>query len=169
MQRIALFTAALMLPFTVHSENQSDFSGTWKMDASRSESAHQAVPIGLVTLVIRQAAGQISIETRRHQNNKREIAIERLIYNTDGSESEVTGFSGEPVKTKAHWNGAKLVTETARNVEDSTVTTMSVLSLGVSGREMTVDMTLTIQHGYQFSGAKNSSTGRDVFIRTKKR
>ena len=62
-----------------------------------------------------------------------------------------------PVKTKAHWNGDKLVTETERNVQGSTVTTTYIHSLDPKKmKELTIDKTLLIQHGYQFEGADAS-------------
>ena len=51
----------------------ADLSGTWKMDPSRSESAHQAVPIGAVVLVVRQTATSITLETRRHEASGSEV------------------------------------------------------------------------------------------------
>ena len=63
MQRIvfAAVGAALFLTVTPGARGQSDFSGAWFMDPSRSESAHQAVPIGPVTLVIKQTPAEISL------------------------------------------------------------------------------------------------------------
>jgi len=148
-------------------QTATDFSGTWKMDAARSESAHQAVPIGPVTLVIKQTATELSIETRRSDTDKSEIRSEILTYKLDGSESTVAGTDGTPIKSQAHWEGTKLVTGTTRNIDGSTVTTTYVHSLDPKGAEVTIHKTLTVQHGYQFDGAKNSGTGVDVFIKVK--
>ena len=41
------------------------YSGVWKMDPARSESAHQDVAVGVSTLVIRCNASEITIETSR--------------------------------------------------------------------------------------------------------
>ena len=146
MQRIvfAAFTAALFLTITPGARGQSDFSGAWYMDPSRSESAHQAVPIRPVTLVIKQTPAEISIETRRSESNNKGTSTETLTYKRDGSESTIAGKSGAPIKVKAHWDGTRLVTETARNVQDSTITTVYVLSLDKSGTAMTIDKTLTV-------------------------
>jgi hypothetical protein len=164
----ALFTLVLVFPFAAHTQGTSDFSGTWKMDPARSESAHQAVPIGPVTLVINQTATELRIETRRNDRGGTAIQSETLTYKLDGTESTIAAQIGAPVKTKAHWNGNKLVTETERNVQGSSVTTMYIHSLGPKGRkELTVDKTLLVQHGYQFEGSKSYGTGRDVFIKTK--
>jgi hypothetical protein len=158
---------ALALLFAVSGQSASDFSGTWKMDAARSESAHQAVPIGPVTLVIKQTATELSIETRRGEPDKSATRVETLTYKLDGSESTTTVTGGLPVTCSAHWEGAKLITGTTRNIQGATVTTTHVHSLNPNGDEITVRKTLTVQHGYQFEGAKNQGTGTDVFIKTK--
>ena len=164
---IAIFTMALVFPLAAGTQSATDFSGTWKMDAARSESAHQAVPIGPVTLVIKQSATELTIETRRRDTDKSQIHSETLTYKLDGSESAMAGADGAPIKLQAHWEGAKLVTGTTRNIEGSTVTTTYVHSVDPKGSELTVHKTLTVQHGYQFDGAKNSGTGTDVFIKAK--
>ena len=164
----AAFSAAIFLTITPDVKGQSDFTGAWQMDPSRSESAHQAVPIGPVSLVIRQTSTEISIETRRAETNKKNVSTETLTYKLDGSEGTVAGTSGAPVKLKAHWDGTRLVTETARNLQDSTITTLYVLSLDAGGKEMVIDKTLTVQHGYQFQGAATSGKGKDVFTRVRK-
>ena len=76
------------------------------------------------------------------------------------------GDSGVPVTGKVRWQGNTLIVETVRNVENSAVTTVYVHSLSPNGREMTVDKTLTIQHGYQGVGtAPTTGHGKDVFVR----
>jgi hypothetical protein len=165
--RLALSAILLLLSLRASDADVSDFSGVWQMDPSRSESAHQAVPIGPVTLVIKQKAAEVSIETRRGQNHERGISSETLTYPLDGSESSTVGTSGVQIKAKAHWEGAKLITETERNVQGSTVTTVHVFSLDAGGKELKVDKTLTVQHGYQFEGASNTGTGKDVFIKSR--
>ena len=164
---LALLTAALAFPLAAGAPRTTDFSGTWKMDAARSESAHQAVPIGPVTLVIKQTASDISIETRRSAPDKSQIQSETLTYKLDGSESAIPGADGTPIKCQAHWEGTTLVTGTTRNIDGSTVTTRFVHSLNGKRNELTINKTLTVQHGYQFDGAKNSGTGTDVFLKIK--
>ena len=163
----ALFTLVVVFPVAAHSQGGSNFSGTWKMDPARSESAHQAVPIGPVTLVINQTATEIGIETRRNDRGESSIQSEILTYKLDGTETAIAAVTGAPVKTKAHWNGSKLVTETERNVQGSSVTTVYIHSLDPKGKELTVDKTLLVQHGYQFGGSKSYGTGRDVFVKVR--
>jgi hypothetical protein len=67
----------------------------------------------------------------------------------DGSDTTAASDTGVTVTGKAHWDGAKLVVETAREINGATVTTRYVYTLSANGREMTIDKTLTVQHGYQ--------------------
>jgi hypothetical protein len=137
------------------------------MDPSRSESAHQAVPIGPVTLVIKQTADVLSIETRRREKGSAAVKAETLTFKLNDTETSAVGNYGALMKLKAHWDGPKLIAETVRNIQDATVSTMQVFSLDASGKELTVDKTLTIQHGYQSPGAidNNVGKGKDVFVR----
>ena len=157
--------AALCLPLVLRAE--VDFSGMWKMDPARSESAHQAVPIGPVTIVFKNISDGILIETARAERAGAAVQREILTFKLDGSESIATDINGTRVNSRAHWDGNKLVTGTTRTIDESTITTLQVYSLDDTGREMTVRNTLTVQHGYQFAGAKNTGSGTDVFIKAK--
>jgi hypothetical protein len=148
--------------------NLTRFSGVWKMDPARSESAHQDVAVGASTLVIRLNANEVTIETTRDPEGDAPPFHELLAFPLDGSERPNTGNAGVAVTGKLRRDGAKLITETARNVQNSTVTTIYVHTLSPNGREMTVDKTLTVQHGYQGMSATNSGHGKDVFIRVSK-
>jgi len=54
----AVVVASLVSLPSLSAQGRPDFSGTWKMDSSRSESAAQAEPIGPVTLVIAQTPNE---------------------------------------------------------------------------------------------------------------
>jgi hypothetical protein len=164
---VNLFTMAFLLCLQGSARDTTDFSGVWQMDPSRSESAHQAVPIGPVTMILKQNAAEVTIETRMGPKGKPATASETLTFKLDGSENSIVGNSGGQIQNKAHWEGTKLITETSRNIHGSTVTTMHVFSLGASGKELTIDKTFTVQHGYQFQGANNTGRGKDVFIRSR--
>ena len=159
---------ALLLAAQAPSQQMADFSGVWRMDAARSESAHQAVPIGPVTLTIQATPAEVAIETRRAGKGKVGSSSETLRFHLDGSENAIVDNSGAPIKTKGRLAGAKLVTEITRNVQGSTVTLVQSFSLDASGKEMTVEKTLAVQHGYQSTGPDANSTGKgtDVFVRS---
>ena len=158
---------ALTVPIAAIGQGVIDFSGTWKMDVTRSESAHQAVPIGPVTLIIKQNATEVSMQTRHAEAKKSAARNEVLTYKLDGSESTVTLADGSVIKCRAHWEGTKLITGTTRNIQGATITTLYVHSLDATGNELTIHKTLTVEHGYQFEGAKSYGTGTDVFVKAK--
>ncbi len=137
-----------------------DFSGTWTMDRERSESALQEQPIGPVTLAVTQTGSTLSVETRRgDQSEVMTYAIEAL--------SNGPGVMGAGTR-RAYWDGVKLVTEGAGNVQGQTVSIREARTLNARGTEMTVETTVTVQHGYTFRGARNYATAKDVYTRTAK-
>ena len=168
---LALMASFLICGVPAVSQTPPDFSGTWKMDPSRSESAHQDVPIGSVALAIRQTASEFAVETRRAASKGSPSSNETLTFQLDGSEATMAGTSGVPIRVKARWDGPKLVAETAREMNGATVTTTQSFQLGASGKELTVQKTLTVQHGYQGVVPEKSSTGSgtDVFVKLGKR
>jgi hypothetical protein len=149
-------------------QDPARFSGVWKMDPARSESAHQDVSLGISTIVIRCNPSEITIETTRKSEGDAPPFHELLTFPLNGSERSNTGNGGAMVTGKLHMDGAKLITETARNIQNSTITTLHVHTLSPNGREMTIDKTLTVQHGYQGMSATNSGHGKDVYVRISK-
>ena len=165
MQRFLI--AALSFATIIAAQTPPDFSGTWKMDPTRSESAHQDVPIGPVSLVITQTAGEFRIETHRSEPKSAVTSTEVLTFHFDGKESINPGPSEVPIRVKAHWDGPRLVAETEREINGATVTTMQIFQLSPNRKEISIQKTLTVQHGYQDPGpSKTTGSGRDVFIKT---
>jgi hypothetical protein len=158
----SLTVVALVIPCLAATRGSKiDFSGTWEMDARRSVSAHSSTPSVPVTLVIKQTPTEVSIETRRSDRS------ETLIYKLDGSETKRPAQDNGPFEWRARWQGSKLITETHRNVNRATVTIEETFTLNSKAKEIIVDRTLTVQHGYTMRGAKNYSSGQDVFIKTR--
>jgi hypothetical protein len=61
----AALIALLFLPATTYSQRTIDFSGSWTMDLTRSESSQQGDAVKPVTFVITQMPTQVRIETTR--------------------------------------------------------------------------------------------------------
>jgi len=140
------------------------------MDIPRSESAHQTVPIESATIAIGRTDGGLNIETTRQDKGAARFH-EILNLKLDGSETTNAGDSGVAVRAHARWDGRKLVIETSRELQGSTITTHEVHSLSPDGNEMTVEKTLTVQHGYQGTNpamAPTTGHGKDIFIRAAK-
>jgi hypothetical protein len=158
----AAFGAALLLPLLLHAQPAQDFSGTWTMDPARSEVAQQGEKVKPVTFVITQSATQVRIETTR--GVERENVLYPLMKARSTSAAPpASAAAGHP---EAYWDGPKLVTETQRPVNGYTVTVKEARTLAPTGREMTVETTVIVQHGYSMPGAKNYGTSKDVFVKS---
>ena len=129
--------AAVILPFAARAQTKADFSGTWTLDTSKSDAPQGRGgrgPAGPVT--IKQTANEIVIGT--------------ATYKLDGSEStnEMMGRGGpQQVKSKAHWDGAKLVIESTRDFQGMSITQKETRSLSADGKEMTVEQTTSTPQG----------------------
>ena len=140
------------------------------MDPARSESAHEVVPVESSTLAIVLTETGMTMETTRREVGQAEAFHEKLILKLDGSvTTQNKSNPGTSVTAKAHWEGENLVVETSRVINEATVTTRYVHTLSTNGNEMTIDKTLTVQHGYEdVAKATNTGHGTDVFVRTDK-
>jgi hypothetical protein len=148
-----IFTASFASPGA-----KSNFSGTWIMDEKRSVSATSGAPYVPITLSIKQTASTMSVETLQGDQS------ETIVYKLDGSQSDKAVEGNSPFQWRAQWDGAKIVTETHRNINGSTVTIKEAFIL-TGPKELTVDRTLIVQHGYTMRGTRNYSSGKDVFTK----
>jgi len=140
MNRIAILalSAAVVIPFTARAQTKPDFSCTWTMDAAKSDPAPQGRGGGGGggSQTIKQTAAELSVQTQGRQGPH------TMTYKLDGSESsnEQMGRGGAvTVKSKAKWDGSKLVIESTRDMGGQSVTTTETRSLSADGKEMTVE------------------------------
>jgi hypothetical protein len=143
-------------------QSSPDFSGTWTMDLTRSEAAAQGEPVGPVTVVIRQTPDEVQIETTQ---NGTAHAVRYL-------PERMKPVGAEDPTGTFRWEGAQLITNLVAHVNQQAVTVSESRSLNPAGTEMTVGVTLVVQHGYQVGAttlgphtAANTSTGTNVFVK----
>jgi hypothetical protein len=145
-------------------QDHPDFSGTWSMDLARSEAAAQGTAIGPVTVAIRQSPGEVHIQTTRNGSTE---AVRYL-------PASAKATSGSELLGAFRWDGAKLITRLVTDINKQAITVEEVRSLDPSGREMTVEVMLVVEHGYQSGGtgvlrsqnSPNTSKGINVFVKT---
>src|SRR4051812_24785306 len=113
----------------IAAEKGGELSGTWKMDAARSESAHQEGPVEASTVVIEMSGSDVTVETTRDEGGKPGAFHEKLYFRLDGSETTGTGDGGVAVTGKARMEKGRLVLDTARKINDATVTTQYAYSV----------------------------------------
>ena len=133
------------------------------MDLSRSEAAAQGTPIGPVVVAIRQTPEELNIETTRNGTSQ------AVRYLPVGAKPTVAGAPGAAFR----WEGPKLITSLITDINKQAVTVEEIRTLNSAGTEMSVEVTLVVQHGYQSGGttavqsknSPNTATGTNVFIR----
>jgi hypothetical protein len=139
-------------------QTRPDFSGTWIMDASRSQSAVQNEPIKSMTVVIQQTSIDVNIETTRDER------AQTITYKPGSADSlNAVNARSNLLSSTWYWDGPRLVTETMSDINGATMRTRQVHSLDAGGTEMTVETLLVVEHGYTLRGAQNYGVGKDVF------
>lgn len=135
-----------------------DFSGTWRMDESRSVSATHD--------------GYVSPTVWRIQQDERAMVVD-IAHGLKTFNITFRLLAKPPASTPegrfpiyiGYWNGDRLVTETAQNISGQTVTTVETRLLQAGGREMHVERIVRVEHGYSLRGGQNYNSARDVFVR----
>jgi len=154
---LSLVFASLVLSLNLWQSppaSRPDFSGSWTMDRSRSQSSEAA------TIEIKQSAGEVVIVTHvAGTSSSRTYPFE--VSPHPASETITAGH------THASWDGTKLVTETMSDIKGQTVSYRQLRFLDASATEMTVETLTIVQHGYGIKDGKNYSTAKDVYVRAK--
>ena len=155
----------IMSAFVARGQPLPDFSGTWTMDASRSDAAAQGTPIGLVTVAIRQSLDEVRVETIT--DGKTQVARYLPAAMRPADPDGLTGTF--------RWDGSALVTRLVTHVNNQAVTVEESRRLNTEGTEMTVEVTLVVEHGYQSGGRSvvessypsNWAKGKNVFVKSR--
>jgi hypothetical protein len=159
MRRTFLLTAALAFAIATQTLAQAkpDFSGTWTLDLDKSESGGssgdgpsaarpgrgQGFPLDAL-FVVRQTASELSID--QQVGGKSTV----MTFKLDGSESINTGMRGRELKSKARWDGNRLVVESTQRLStpdgERSLDTKEVRSLAPDGT-MVVERTTVTPRG----------------------
>lgn len=124
---IALLAFVLAIPAMALAQTPN-FSGKWAQDMEKSDPAPQGMggrgPAGPQAYTITQTATELTLE-RETPNG-----MMKSVYKLDGSESVNPGGRGGEVKSKAKWDGAKLIIS-------------SVQTMNMQGNDVTIESTET--------------------------
>ena len=140
------FILAIAWPVESWAQDKPNFSGTWTLDASKSDAPLAAGRAGgggrgrLGAL-----GGGVNGPVVITQTDT-EIAIGPVTYKLNGS-TPIGGARGAAAQAKAAWDGSKLVIEVTRDVQGNTLTTKQVRSLDSTGKEMRVEITVNAPRG----------------------
>ena len=151
------FITALALVGSIALQAPPDFSGTWTMDLERSESPNQGTSFEPPTITITQSATQVAVETKRRAGT---TTVTYAITSPKAGDPP-----GQMTAGRAYWDGGALVTEGTRVVNGQTVSVRERRALDPSGREMSVETLVVVQHGYTIRGGQNFGAAKDVYRR----
>ena len=150
----------MLLPAVLLSQAPVNLSGTWTMVPDRSESPQQSPPVNALVFVIDHGAELTVQSTRDGVASTRKYAIGASATAAVGTPNAEAGGA------RAYWEGPRLVTEHASQVQGQTVSIKQVFGLKADGAELTVETLVVVQHGYTLRGAKNYASKTDVFVKT---
>lgn len=146
--RASLVAVAVVVFSTTLGLAQSPgLSGTWKLDASRSEGVEDAIITGLIaagapeTLHVTQPAnGTLVVESQVNESHAR-------LY-VPGKETSTPVFLGEPgsITMSARWEGGRLVSTGVREVSSGASTSVRE-SYGLSEDGRTLEVETVISDG----------------------
>lgn len=158
MQFIIVLGAALLLQ-SASASHSNDFTGSWKMVASRSESPQQTPPVTDMTFVIDQAADRVRLD----MTSGADKMVSVIFPIVQAPKPPADPPAGD--EKRAYWDGNRLVTERGVIISGQTVSSKQTLSLSPDRNEMIVERLVIVQHGYTLRGTKNYATVKDVFVR----
>jgi hypothetical protein len=150
-----------------HAQQKPDFTGTWIMDMSRSESAAQGTDVSPqrpVKLIVRQSPADFNIETDRDGTTERL----RFVFGQSESPVATTGRRSADVEPAGvEWRGSDLVTTTVYRVNGMPVKQIRTHHLEPNGGEMTVETRVDMQHGYESDHPeyKSGTIVKDVYTK----
>lgn len=126
-----------------------NFTGEWTLDREKSEMGEprpgggggggRGRGMGMGAFSITHD-GDTLVVKRKVEFQGEERTFESR-HTTDGKENVNEGFRGSSVKSKTHWEAAKLVTESVMETPNGTRETKEVRSLSPDGKTMTVEIT----------------------------
>lgn len=151
---VVLAFPSLLSVAAISAQSRPDFSGTWRFDPNRSDSATYPELSRPVTLVIAQTASEIRIETQ----TPRGASTDTYRF---GAVADVTS----PGAAAARWSGNVMLADAVRDIGGQSVTVHRTFTLSNDGRELTIESAVNVQHGYSMSRGKVYGAGKDVFVR----
>lgn len=136
----AMLTLALGL---VQAQAKSDFSGTWKANASKSDFGPAPPPD---TLVMKIAHEDPSLKTNVAQTGGSGDMTYDAVYTTDGKEC-VNHPGGNEFKTTLKWEGDDLIADTKGAWEGNDFTAKEHWTLSDAGKTLTITRHISMSMG----------------------
>jgi hypothetical protein len=142
MRKPTAFLTALLV-FGISAQAAPNLSGEWKLSVAKSNYGAFPAPQSM-TRKVTYADSKLSMHTV--QKGAQGEVTSDLAYTTDGKPSVNKVQSGES-KGTAQWIGDKLMIESERVVQGTTLKQKEIWSLSADGKTLTVDAHVTLPNG----------------------
>jgi len=143
-RRAILATLAVAaLAVTAAAQTKPNFSGTWKLNVSKSDFGPLPAPDSETDNFKQTEAGIKDDVSANTQQGKQDYT---LTYNFDGSET-VNNPGGLEIKSKAKWDGPALTIASKLKFQDQDVDVKDVWTLSADGNTLTKDTHFTSAMG----------------------
>jgi len=138
-----LLFGVVALLATSQANAKPNFSGEWKLNASKSEFGPLPAPSSR-TDKITHSDPSLKVTTTS-VGPQGEVSL-KLAYTTDGQES-TNDLRGNPAKSTAKWDGDALVIVTKAKFQDNDITLTDKWTLSEDGKTLTIDRKIVAPQG----------------------
>jgi hypothetical protein len=143
-RKLLSITFLLALPLvTVVAQQKPDFSGTWKLNVSKSDYGVLPGPTSRTDVITHKEPSISNHVTSESDQGKLDYT---LTYSTDGKET--TNTVGERVaKSTAKWEGNNLIINSKLKVGDADIDVVATWVLSADGKTLTLNVHLSSAMG----------------------
>ncbi len=134
---VALAVPMLVMGSSMEAQAVPNFSGTWSLDAAKSDFGQMPAPSKRVDIIDQK--GDL-IKIKRSTTAPQGESTTDLTYGTDGKEYTNT-IQGNPAKSTGKWDGAVLVLTTVLATPNGEVTVTDHYELSPDGKMLTINRT----------------------------
>lgn len=140
LRTLALAAAVLGMPAVVAAQ-APNLSGTWALDAAKSDFGPMAQMMGgetpKITMIIEHKEPALSMKSTTTTSRGERTSDQSLT--TDGKEVTTTNPRGGTAVSSAKWEGGNLVITTRRTTPQGELTQVQTMILSPDGKTLTID------------------------------
>ena len=162
---VRLVLLAILVPSIVGAQ-QEVFVGSWALDPARSGSSHAAAPerIDTASQKIAYGTGELRIEAMR---NGKEYQVRYAVDAPADPEPVGTVGGDTGVGLIVKWDHNELTTATPMQINGKTITIYERRTLSPDLREMIVETSIRVEHGYEGQGINQSKPIQDIYVKVR--
>ena len=145
--RLSLATAAVLLAVSVSAQNVPNFSGTWTLDAAKSDFGMMPPPDSVVMVIDHK---EPSLKVTTTQKSQMGDSSNDSTYTTDGKDNvnKMRSPAGDQdVKSTTKWNAKALTTTRTIEAQGMSIGIDDSWDLSADGKVLTVNRQLKTPQG----------------------